>query len=429
MRQTPVAAGLLRFALRGLWFLIIPALVTLSVLRYLVPRSTLAPGLEGTLAMGAEQHLPLLCLALFSASSALIRYWRDALPFGHYLSTLPWPLAVRVPRRRRASVERASELTTWVERSGQHWLTRVSIKTRPEVAEAVKSLSAALRRGKWSQVEPLRARLGELTSKARRRARARANAAYAVLAGAAVVLALGLRARYFQVYEVHGTSMVPSFTPGEQVLGRMTARSSALPERGDVVVVRLAVDGREQELIKRVIGLPGDRIGMWGAHPIINGWTTPVCDVGAYYSYEDRASRAGDPGVRLHLEFLEDRAYLTLQPTFSEPFRDYVVQPNELFVLGDNRSSSRDSRTLAAGAPHGVPLSAVKATIKRVLFRRGTDGVVDLESVLRPLSVHLKWEGVDLSQLEAAAARCLALGPGRASPPRAASVALADGAR
>ena len=95
----------------------------------------------------------------------------------------------------------------------------------------------------------------------------------------------------------------------------------------------------EEGRVKRVVGLPGDRIGMRGPTPVINGWVVPACDAGDYFYLMSDGERAVHG--RLRVEFLEDRVYLTIHaPT--RPFPEtYLVKPGEVFVLGGDRGEQR----------------------------------------------------------------------------------------
>lgn len=414
----------LRSVLRGLWFVLIPLLMSGLVMRYLVPHALTAPGLEGVLAELGREHALWLALAWFLLFVGLIRYWQTWLPGGRYLSSLPDELVARVPRRRIAICESASALLVALDRrSALAQLDEWSAERRAAFDAARVELGEVLATGKWSRVPVARAQLAQLAETLPSGTDFKSAAAFAGLLVVVAVFALQVRARVAHVYDVIGTSMLPTLTPGLVLLGDRAAYTHGrLPQRGDVIVIDALVDGKREELIKRVVGLPGDHIGMYGVHPIINGWTVPLCDVGAYYSPDDQTAAAGDPSGRLVMEFLENEAYLTFQAAMPEPFSEYVVKPGEVFVLGDNRNNSRDSRTFDQGVPRGFPLADVRAKVTRVLFGRTRSGQIDPALALRPLSVQPALEGVDMSAVQTQIRSCLAQRPKTA---RAPSTALA----
>jgi signal peptidase I len=432
-RRAARPSAFARALLAALWLVLIPLLCSALALRYLVPRAVLAPGFEGAFARLGRGHTLLLLVSFFLICSALIRYWRAFLPGGRYLSSLPPDLVERVPRRRTRSCEEASALVRWLEspraKGSFHGL---SSEQQLALAAARSALQEELNAGKWSRIPRTCARLKKLTAGAEARGSVATNLAFVASLGLAALLALALRATLFQAYEVNGSSMLPSLAGGDLLAGRVLSVRQAPPllARGDVVVLRATVDGQEEELVKRVIGLPGDRIGMHGAHPVINGWAVPVCDAGAYYSPDDEtASERGDPGGRVALEFLDDTVYLTYQAAPAFPFTEYVVKPRELFVLGDNRSNSRDSRAFDQGLPRGFAFGDVKAKVQRVLLSRTRSGQIDISSIGRRLGLALHLDGLDVTAIEAGIQRCLASRPTQTNPPKSnASQALASGA-
>jgi signal peptidase I len=418
-----------RALLRLFWFTVIPLLWVGLLVRYLVPHSRSAHGFEGALAAAAQGRLLLVGIALFVALGLLLRYWRLWLPGGRYLSSIPDEIAKRVPRRRVALCEAACALFAELDTpQAKRRLLASSSEQRALVAASQEALRTQLAAGKWSKIEPALNELRRLTARSKLAASTGHTLLFAALLAGAAVLALQLRSRFIQAYDVIGTSMLPTLTPGELLLGERVAYAPGqLPRRGDLVVLRVEVDGREQEVIKRVIGLPGDHLGMTGAHPAINGWDTPLCDTGAYYSPTDETARSGDPGSRMVMEFLEGAAYLTLQAVPAAAFPEYIVKPGELFVLGDNRSNSRDSRNFDHGAPRAFPLSSVRAKVTRVLLGRSNSGEIEPRTLLRSIGIVPRLDGADLTEVETKVANCLAVRPHDPTPPGPPSIALASG--
>jgi signal peptidase I len=137
------------------------------------------------------------------------------------------------------------------------------------------------------------------------------------LASLALQLAIlgALVAAFFvRMLPVSGLSMEPHIRPGEYVLINTLAYRFGAPQRGDIVAFRHVTD--EPELyIKRVIGLPGDRIRIAAGVVSLNG------------------------------SVLEE-PYLRFRDTRSIP--EITVPPNSVYVLGDNRANSEDSRVFGA---------------------------------------------------------------------------------
>ena len=114
------------------------------------------------------------------------------------------------------------------------------------------------------------------------------------------------------------------------------------PERGDVVVFRYPVDG-ETIFIKRVVGLPGDRIRYGRDKRLrINGVEV---ERSVPATYEGSGSGSHMTGAEQRLEMLGEQTHSILyrpdQPTVEGEWR---VPDGQYFVLGDNRDKSHDSR-------------------------------------------------------------------------------------
>lgn len=125
------------------------------------------------------------------------------------------------------------------------------------------------------------------------------------------VLTLLIAAFFVRLPQVSGLSMEPRIRSGEYVLINTFAYRVGAPRRGDIVAFRHESDARAV-FIKRVIGLPDDRIRVDRGQVYLNG-----------VKLDEPYVRHGD-----------DRSYA-----------EVTVPPLAVYVLGDNRAQSEDSRT------------------------------------------------------------------------------------
>jgi len=132
--------------------------------------------------------------------------------------------------------------------------------------------------------------------------------------------------------------------PTSIVLPQTRRIFSSLPERGDIVVFRYPGD-RSQFWVKRVIGLPGDRIALRGGKVWINGKPAPLARDGVGEMELENGTVVAAPR---YTETLPDKRTHSILKTSSDgPYDDMpevVVPADHLFVMGDNRDHSADSR-------------------------------------------------------------------------------------
>ena len=384
-----------------------------------------------------------LAVGLFFVFSSIARYWRFRVPGGRYASNLPPHIA---PKERDGD-----RLAEWAALAGlSSAMTSRAIRRRlagtldstrlSEVEARAGELGAAIEVDDMMTARAAAAsirRLAEPVLAAQRRREAWTT--FGAVAAAAAV-ALGLRAEVAQSYRVVSNSMIPTFEADDQILGRRVtyAAPARLPNRGDVVLFRSdavtmkvsSSEPRPDVLLKRVIGLPGDTIAMHGESPIINGWPVPTCIAGAYVYVSGEGDGGNIQGIVV-VEFLDNHAYLTLHSPPGPPFNGtYTVQPGEVFVLGDGRGYSVDSRSYGDGHGAGVPLPAVVARADRFLVGTHRSGDADFARLFEPIArvehrLHL--EGMSSEALDAGIAKCLSSRPAATHPPAAAQ-ARANGA-
>ena len=156
----------------------------------------------------------------------------------------------------------------------------------------------------------------------------------------------------------YGWSWVsPSFHLMPETPGRLFG---SLPERGDIVIV--TPPGGRSDYIKRVIGLPGDRIQMVAGQLYINGRAVPRerrpdamipidANIDCRFGGDSSRVRGEDGREYCRLPIVREvlpngRVYDTVDIglTAADDFAPVVVPPNHLWLMGDNRDQSADSR-------------------------------------------------------------------------------------
>jgi signal peptidase I len=169
-----------------------------------------------------------------------------------------------------------------------------------------------------------------------------------------------------QPFSMPSGSMIPTLVVGDIFQVQTDAYRSAPPQPGDVVVVTKEAGGRS--FVKRVIGVAGDRVQMKEGRLYINGAMVERKDEGPF---TDPDNGTGTATLTQYEEILPNgRRYRIVELSDKEFFDntpEFLVPPGELFLLGDNRDSSMDSR--AIGEFGFIPLGHV---LGRVLFISGS---------------------------------------------------------
>ncbi|MBT8408579.1 MAG: signal peptidase I [Alphaproteobacteria bacterium] len=157
----------------------------------------------------------------------------------------------------------------------------------------------------------------------------------------------------------------------------------AEPERGDVVVFRHPVNG--SDFIKRLTGLPGDKMQMQNGVLYINGKAAPQTPDGTFEETFERQGPAGNlpvcvnAGVGLGGTCVKDRAIETLpdgtshavlnvRPSSLDNTRVFTVPEGQFFFMGDNRDNSTDSRVSQPNGVGFVPFENLIGRADRVMF-------------------------------------------------------------
>jgi signal peptidase I len=130
----------------------------------------------------------------------------------------------------------------------------------------------------------------------------------------AFVLVFGfVRPFVLEAFRIPSESMVPTLEVGDRVLANKFIYRFSEPERGDIVVFESVGEGDDQKLIKRVVALPGDEIEVRNGTLLVNG--------------EE-----------------QEEPYLNRGLPFNGSYQPTEIPEGEVFVMGDNRANSADSR-------------------------------------------------------------------------------------
>lgn len=159
---------------------------------------------------------------------------------------------------------------------------------------------------------------------------------------------------WFRIYRVPSVSMQPTLLPGDYVLADLRQQASAHLKAGDIIVYE-DQDADSSLLIKRVVGLPGQNVEIRQGRLVVDEQvrTQGSPEVGSIDIY--RESGGGSPY----------RVTTDLSPDHGETFGPQVVSPQHLFVLGDHRGRSLDSRHWGTIAGHRV-----RGLARRIYFSR-----------------------------------------------------------
>ncbi|HEY8530845.1 MAG TPA: signal peptidase I [Limnochorda sp.] len=131
----------------------------------------------------------------------------------------------------------------------------------------------------------------------------------------ALILALLIMTFVGRAFTVEGPSMLPTLHSGERVVVERVTYLFREPHRGEVIVFRYPLNPREY-FVKRVVGLPGDRVAIKDGYLWVNG-------------------------QRVEEDYINARALRN--------FPEVEVPEGHYFVMGDNRNNSEDSRDPRVG--------------------------------------------------------------------------------
>jgi len=184
-----------------------------------------------------------------------------------------------------------------------------------------------------------------------------------------VGLTAGVRETSFEAFFIPTRSMSPNIVKGDHILVNKTLGRHSLPERGELIVFRPPEAG-SSVFVKRVVGLPGDRVAVDDGELIINGQPRQRQEISAAGVYLDEPADAlllEHNGARSYRIQLQDAASLGEAALELRQMAEIQIPPRSVFVLGDNRDGARDSRSFGV-----VPVGDILGLVQYIHWPAGS---------------------------------------------------------
>jgi signal peptidase I len=271
---------------------------------------------------------------------------------------------------------------------------RLSKATREEIGGVADELEASARKADHEATCAAMVKLDDLEHRHLAFAKKSAFREYADSIGVAVLVALLLRAFVVEAFKIPSGSMIPTLEVGDHIFVNKFIYGLRIPftkikffewrkpKRGEVVVFIYPSDP-DKDFIKRIVAVEGDRIAVRRDVLYVNGEEVPhqrMPGLWSYWDLVDERNQDWDQKVAIRVnEQVNGERYMTIHEPHSSYLGDYprdggeayTVPPGSVFVLGDNRNNSHDSRFWGP-----VPLENIKGKAMVVWWSSGgPDGI------------------------------------------------------
>ncbi len=284
-------------------------------------------------------------------------------------SATPWGVRSRARNEAKSLRRSASRLL-------RRNRDRVSEVGAAEVQAAIASVDGALRQPQGMPAVQARHALDAALDRHLSFARKGAVREYTESIGGAILVALLLRAFVFEPFHIPSGSMIPTLLVGDFIFVNKMSYGLRIPftdpahvhklwesppKRGDVVVF-INPQHPDIDYVKRVVGLPGDHIDVRDNVLYVNGVEQNRVEVGDY-TYKDHSEYTDSDIEVVAREYIEDldghkHPILVRKDPVFQRSGSFVVEEGRVFMMGDNRDNSADSRV--EGGIGQIPFSYIK---------------------------------------------------------------------
>lgn len=316
--------------------------------------------------------------------------------------------ALRERSRRRRARREARALVRETRSVLRRFSYRIPEEVRQDLGQSADELDRARRSGDHDAICSGLTRLDDQVDRHLSFARKSTLREYAESIGVAVLIALFLRAFVVEAFKIPSGSMIPTMEVGDHIFVNKFIYGIRIPftkikffdyrkpRRGEVIVFIYPKEP-DKDFIKRIVGVEGDRIRVRDDEVYLNGHRIPRRELEGpcgYWDYEEGDARwRQHNGCKRFEETLGDETYLTISELGGT--RDYPSQPEgcakaeckkygncmepdpndptvcvvpkgHVFVLGDNRNNSHDSRFWGA-----VPFENIKGKAMIIWWSSG----------------------------------------------------------